>query len=454
MTSARSKLRSILPAALLPAPAKGHGADGLPGRLLREVRDHAQGEPVVDRESTDPSEAAAVRAGWLLLDAYERMSRRAADRVFGHEIEAWHDYAETIAELNYTLSSGKVLVPENRKNRLRFRRTVDFAREGEVVFDVGFGRGLLAAALIRDRGVRKYFGIDIRDRYAPTATDLFAVNNLAPESLDLQTGDLYDLTKERISATGATFVICCEVLEHVPDAERALKVLADALPDGADLLFSVPMHGRIEGAWGHVSVFDVARLKGMLDGAGLYAHHVEPLANAWSLVVASRDPAGSQRVREATHRPPARVAQPLSAHRDYVYLGADDMTPLGGATLERTTRSTSRWQFSDGGGYSFAVKGLESLRLWFKPNDDTPVDRMEATAYAGEKKVAHWTWKVKPKQLSEGVTLSTALRAGETGMHFTGDLSAAAHTADRVEVVASTSDGRRGDIKIRVAYLP
>ncbi len=103
-------------------------------------------------------------------------------------------------------------------------------------------------------------------------------------------GDLYDLTRDRLDELGATFVICCEVLEHVPDAEKALKVLADALPDGAELLFSVPLHGRLEGVWGHVSVFDAARLKQMLDGAGLYAHHVEPLANTWSLVVASRAP--------------------------------------------------------------------------------------------------------------------------------------------------------------------
>jgi 2-polyprenyl-3-methyl-5-hydroxy-6-metoxy-1,4-benzoquinol methylase len=460
MASPLSRLRGLLSSSPAPAPApavkqsRSYGPYGVPGRLLREVGDHPRGEPTIDREGTDPAEAAAVRAGWLLLDAYERMTRRGADRVFGHELDAWHAYADTLGELEYTLSDGRELKPENRKNRLRFRRTVDFAREGEVVFDVGFGHGLLAASLIKDRGIKKYFGIDIIDRYIPTATDLFAVNGLAPETLELEAQDLYTLTQERIAATGATLVICCEVLEHVPDAERALKVLADALPEGADLLFSVPMHGRIEGAWGHVSVFDVARLKGMLAGAGLYAHHVEPLANAWSLVVASRDPAGSRRVREATGRPPESVSTPLSSHRDYVYLTGDDFTAVGPSTVERHSDQTARWRPSSGGGYTFAVESLESLRLWFNPADADQVSRMVATAYAGDSAVGHWVWRRKPGQMTDGVVLSTALRAGEVGLHFIGDQNDDAATADRVEVLARVEGGGRADIEIGVAYLP
>ncbi|MET0821727.1 MAG: methyltransferase domain-containing protein [Aeromicrobium sp.] len=460
MASPLSRLRSALSSSPAPAPApaakpaRQYGPYGVSGRLLREVGDLPRAGATVDREGDDPTEVAAVRAGWLLLDAYERMTRRGADRVFGHELDAWHAYADTLAELEYTLPDGRELKPENRKNRLRFRRTVDFAREGEVVFDVGFGHGLLAASLIKDRGIKKYFGIDIIDRYVPTATGLFAVNGLAPETLELEAQDLYTLTRERIAATGATLVICCEVLEHVPDAELALKTLADALPEGADLLFSVPMHGRIEGAWGHVSVFDVARLKGMLDGAGLYAHHVEPLANAWSIVVASRDPAPSRRVREATGRPPERVSRPLSAHRDYVYLAGDDFSAVGPSTVERQSDQTARWQFSSGGGYTFAVESLESLRLWFNPVDADQVSRMVATAYAGDTKVGHWVWKRKPGQMTDGVVLSTALRAGEVGLHFIGDQNDDAVTADRIEVLGRVEGGGQAEIEIGVAYLP
>src|SRR5699024_2685891 len=93
------------------------------------------------------------------------------------------------------------------------------------------------------------------------------------------------------------------------------KILADVLPEGADLLFSVPLFGRLESVWGHLSVFDVARLKRMLAGAGLIAHHVEPVANTWTFVVASKSSEPSERVRQARSRPPHNVSQPLADKR-------------------------------------------------------------------------------------------------------------------------------------------
>jgi 2-polyprenyl-3-methyl-5-hydroxy-6-metoxy-1,4-benzoquinol methylase len=422
---------------------------------VRVVPDQPQGERPSDVEGSDPAEAAAVRAGWLLLDAHERLSKRGADRVFGHEEDAWHAYADdTIGELIYTLSSGKELVPENKKNRLRFRRTLDFARRGEVVFDVGFGRGLLAAQLIKDRGVTTYHGIDIVDRYVPIATDLFQVNGLSLDSLNLEVGDLYQLTKEHIAATGATFVICCEVLEHVPDAELALKTLADALPDGADLLFSVPMHGRIEGAWGHVSVFDVARLKSMLEGAGLFAHHVEPLANAWSLVVASRDPGPSRRVREATGRPNERVSVPLSRHRDYVYLRGAEMSPVGAASVTPSKGNAATCRLASGDGVTFPVSGIEALRVRFGAIEAKHLTRITVSAYAGDKVVAQWNWKLKPGALKGGVTVSSPMRPGEVSAQFVGGRHDGAERADRVEVVTTVAGGNTVQLKVSAAYLP
>lgn len=432
------------------------GTDGIPGRLMRVLPDTPAADQPMEVEGSDASEVAAVRASWLLLDAHERLSKRGADRIFGHETEAWHAYAaDTISELDYTLSDGKELVPETRKNRLRFRRTLDFARHGEVVFDVGFGRGLLAAQLIKDRGVQTYHGIDIVDRYVPIATDLFHVNGLSPQSLHLEVGDLYALTRERIASTGATLVICCEVLEHVPDAELALKTLADALPEGADLLFSVPMHGRIEAEWGHVSVFDVARLKAMLSGAGLYAHHVEPLANAWSLIVASRDPAASTRVRESTGRAARSVSVPLSTHRDFVYVDAADLSAIGPDTA-LTVRSSNAVSctFATGGGVSFAVDGLEALRLRIKLKDPAHLTRVVATAFAGDEVVARWTWKPKPGELVRGSTLSTAMRPGEVSTQFVGGRHDGAERADRVEVVGTVADGQTATLTVKAAYLP
>ncbi|MEO6604862.1 MAG: class I SAM-dependent methyltransferase [Aeromicrobium sp.] len=431
------------------------GSDGIPGRLMQVLTDAPRAARPAEIEGTDPTEAAAVRAGWLLLDAHERLSKRGAERVFGHETDAWHDYAaDTIGELTYTLSNGRELVPENKKNRLRFRRTLDFARDGEVVFDVGFGRGLLAAQLIKDRGVKAYYGIDIVDRYVPIATDLFHVNGLSPGSLNLEVGDLYDLTTEHIAASGATLVICCEVLEHVPDAELALKTLAEALPEGVDLLFSVPMHGRIEGEWGHVSVFDVSRLKSMLEGAGLYAHHVEPLANVWSLVVASRDPGPSRRVREATGRPAESVSVPLSQHQDFVYLDPGDLAASGGATVVTKTAQAVAWRFATDQGMTFAVSGLEALRFRFHAKDAAHLTQLTAVAYAGDQVVARWTWKVKPGELADSATLSTSMRPGAVGAQFVGGRHDGCTRADRVELLGTVAGNNTVELNVRVAYLP
>jgi hypothetical protein len=178
------------------------------------------------------------------------------------------------------------------------------------------------------------------------------------------------------------------------------------------------------------------------------------VANAWSIVVASRDPAPSLRVREATGRQRERVSRPLSAHRDYVYLEGADFTAVGPSTVECLSDQTARRQFSSGGGYTFAVDGLESLRLWFNPVDADQVSRMVATAYAGDTKVGHWAWKRKPGQMTDGVVLSTALRAGEVGLHFIGDQNDDAVTADRIEVLGRVEGGGRAEIEIGVAYLP
>lgn len=430
------------------------GPNGIPGRLLRVIPEPGTIDQPLEREVSDPSEAAAVRAGWQLIDAHERLSRRGAEKVFGHELAAWHAYAaDTVTELEYHLPNGSVLVPESKKNRLRFRRTMDFARQGDNVFDVGFGRGLLAAQLLKDCGVASYHGIDVVDHYVPTATGLFEVNGLSDAPIHLEAGDLFDLTRDQIEATGAKFVICCEVLEHVDDAEKALKTIADALPEGADLLFSVPLHGRLESAWGHLSVFDVARLKQMLDGAGLYAHHVEPLANTWSIVVASKDPAPSTRVRESAGRPRRRVAVPLSQHRAFVDLTAEELTGIGGITTSRRSARVAEARFTSGSGVSFPVSGLESLRVKFVFTGPEKITRFVVTAYAGDTTVGRWVWTPGPGEIRKGIQ-RYSMRPGEAGFEFVSRQHDGVESADHVDVVLELPDGASAELGFSAAYLP
>lgn len=459
--SLQSRLRRVVrrEPAKVASPVKAKKAiapAGIPGYLLRVTPSTEPVNDVLDREVSDPSEAAAIRAGWLLIDAYERLSRRAARRVFKAELAAWHQYAEdTIAVLNHPTSTSGAHKVESRTNILRYRRMTDFAQPGDRVFDVGFGRGYLAAQLVKYRQVEAYHGIEVEPEYVPEARELFEANGLATAEIELEIGDLYDLTRDRIEATGANLVICCEVLEHVPDAEAALRTLADALPEGADLMFSVPLFGRLETTWGHVSVFDVARLKQMLDGAGLYAHHVEPLANVWSLVVASRDPARSERVRSATGRPPVRVNAPLSNHRDFLYPKNTELTALANAQVVPDPSDEQRvtCRIAGDGGVVFPVSGLESLRFFFDFIDPVVIRSLAATAYVGSKSVASWTWAPKPEDLVPRVW-QFAMRPGEGGAQFVSGPHTSSERADRVEVRVLTEPGATAELGLKVSYLP
>lgn len=431
---------------------------GLAGRWVRVTQAETPTDPPLDREPADPAEAAAVRAGWLLIDAYERLSIHSAKRIFGHEIKAWDDYTDdTILKLKSPDGRIMVDIEESKTNRLRYRRTMDFAHEGDRVFDVGFGRGYLAAQLIGGRGVARYHGIDIVDTWVEEAHRLVEANGLASADIVLEAGDLFALTPEKIGATDANLVICCEVLEHVDDAELALRILADALPPGADLLFSVPLHGRLEHVWGHASVFDVARLKQMLDGAGLYAHHVEPLANTWSLIVASRDPAPSARVRDASARPAVRASVPLVRERRFVDLRADQISSAGGgagqAVVAPISETAVTCHLTATGGLSFPVRGLESLRLAFDFIDCEGATRFDVIARVGSKKVMSWSWTPDAELRAKG-TRRVWFRPGEASTGFVAGPYGRMLEVDSVEVIARVPAGHTAIFGMAAAFLP
>ena len=253
-------------------------------------------------------------------------------------------------------------------------------------------------------------------------------------------------------------MICCEVLEHVDDAELALRTLSEALPEGADLLFSVPLHGRLESTWGHLSVFDVARLKEMLDGAGLYAHHVEPLSNAWTLVVASRSPEPSQRVRESSGRPPTRVSVPLVKSCTFLRIDADDMTAVGAdghTRLEPDARDEQRvnCRITSEGGVSFPVNGLEAVRMMVDVVDPDQLVRFDVTAYAGNRLAGEWSWRPKKGELRKGVQ-RFSMRPGEKGLSFNAGAHHDIGSADRVEIKVQAAPGSTAEFGLKAAYLP
>ncbi|MCR9134380.1 MAG: class I SAM-dependent methyltransferase [Alphaproteobacteria bacterium] len=84
-------------------------------------------------------------------------------------------------------------------------------------FEIGCGEGELSLRLMR-RGwnVR---GVDLDGGIVRIANDASLAEGFGePFSVE----NLYDLTRDR----RASLVVCCEVLEHLPEPERALHVLA------------------------------------------------------------------------------------------------------------------------------------------------------------------------------------------------------------------------------------
>ncbi|RAX41982.1 class I SAM-dependent methyltransferase [Rhizobium tropici] len=98
------------------------------------------------------------------------------------------------------------------------------------VYEVGCGEGNLSMRL-HDRGW-DVSGSDLETSSVAEANQQCVTRGITPR---FEARSLFDLTREEASAE---LVICCEVLEHVPQTERALAVLKSLA--NPYLLLSVP----------------------------------------------------------------------------------------------------------------------------------------------------------------------------------------------------------------------
>jgi SAM-dependent methyltransferase len=426
----------------------------------------------VDRTAADPVEASAVRAGWLLVDAHERLGITAAKRTFARDLSTSFGHARsTVTDLLpwEGLGSNATAIYQNDHNRLRFRRTLDYVRTGDGVFDIGLGRGYLCGLLLRDAGVDSYHGVDIVAKNVEATRQMVLANGLTGADVDVSVGDLYDLTADRVAASRPDLVICCEVLEHVPDPERALRILADTLPDGAELLISVPLYGRLEQVWGHVTIFDAARVRTMIQAAGLWVHAVEPLANTWAMLLLSRDPAASDRARTAAARRPDLTLDPILTHRDFVPIDPASAAPLpwgSRATTKlaveksgircsvlaaRSRRFLARPQY---GGLTLPVGGMHGLRLELGMVDMTKVKRMYVDGYAGRDRIGRWTWTLAKKRVGRPKRTFVLHAARSSGFFKAAARFGEVGKVDRVEILVEVAAGASaGFVLHRAAYL-
>ncbi|MGH3385271.1 MAG: class I SAM-dependent methyltransferase [Nocardioidaceae bacterium] len=418
----------------------------------------------------DGPEVHDVQQGWRRVESIERLGHGEVKTIFA---PYWKAERERSVESFRPLEMGPGRdkwrrAYESPANLVRYRRTLDFLTPGERIFEVGVGKGYLAGMMLRDGQAAGYHGIDIvAENVIGTRKTLTA--NGFDDRATIQGGDLYELTREQVSGFGADLVVCCEVLEHVPDPEAALQVLAGALPDGADLLISVPLLRRLENVWGHVAIFDSPRIRAMLESAGLHAHLVDVVDNSWVLVLASRDPASSahaERAAQAVSKvaetldllvtpravhnvaPSSRTLLPSRWTRGLSRADVQVAGPEVVCTFDaepssplRTIRRRGRRQKSFG-GVRFAVSELRGLRVEIRLDDIETVSAAFVDFLAGDQRVMRWEWDVQ-RHRPESRPATFVLRPGFNGLYFkagrVGDLS----TADSVELFVQLARGGR-----------
>jgi SAM-dependent methyltransferase len=218
-------------------------------------------------------------------------------------------------------------------NHTRVRRLLDFVVSGDRLLEIGVGFGYITGVLMRDTGISGYAGIDITEKQIAAAQRVAKVYNVASIPVHLEVVNLYDLTPEWVDKHDPDLVLLLEVLEHVPDAEGALETVARSVREDAAILFSVPTNGRIEHVWGHVSIFDGARIRAMCAQAGLVIQHIETVQDQWVFVLATRSSPVPARLIELMHRSPAPESDRAQAIPRFIGI------PTTAVTLERNRRA-------------------------------------------------------------------------------------------------------------------
>lgn len=392
-------------------------------------------------EPTSETEAFRDRllaTSWQLLTVLEQLTSGQAQRMLAASRQADIEHAtgrlqpleswEGLPKTSYRTYLGG-------NNHVRVARLLDFLEPGDRVLDIGIGYGYVTSALVRTGILGSYVGIDLTQRFIDSARQGLSVNGLPDDNVHLEVADLYDLTSEWVARHDPTLVTVLEVLEHVPDTQKALDVLGSTLPSGCSVLFTVPMLGRLEGVWGHASVFDRARLEAMCAHSGLTIQYVEPLHNVWTLVLATTTPEVPTRLVSAARAapPPAPVTLPHDYTFRDVELNGDAKRyrragqPQNGRQKITVTRQGVRCEVGPkagaeppySGGLSLDVKAPGILRLDVRYDRPEGIEAVFADGYAGKQRVARWKWRLGPRGIGAGERVVHVLKPGGGGRFVT-----------------------------------
>ena len=276
-----------------------------------------------------------VRLGWAQVELIERLdpelSRRLQQDILRARVE---DARRTLRPLKpWPASPERVLkVMTNQANQVRMRRVLDVVEPGDRVLDIGVNYGYLTGVLLRDGRLSAYTGLDLSKHLLEAVQQMREVNSLTNVPCKLAVQNLYDLTPEWVAETDPDLVVVLEVLEHVPNAEQALTTIGRCIRPDAAIVFSLPVLGRLEACWGHVSMFDAARVRRMIASAGLMVQHVEAVHDTWQLAVVSPTNRVLPRVVGLASRPPAAPPEPPPSVPTF------QASRLSSATQSRTAR--------------------------------------------------------------------------------------------------------------------
>lgn len=406
-----------------------------------------------------------VQAGWDLVDVLGQLDTTRARKLLAGRWEATRERAaDTLNPLIAGDLVGRHELKTYRKPSVqaRFRRTLDYVRPGDRVFEIGPGRGYLAGLLLRDGAVAAYHGAELLESNVAATRELLELNGLAARATVSQC-DLYDLSYGQVAGFGADLVVCCEVIEHVPDPEQALKILAAALPPKAELLISVPLHGRLEDVWGHLAIFDTARIRDMIVGSGLTAHAVEVVDSTWVFVLASHDPKASPRAAQAHQRGAhtlglSHTGAPRAVRRLPLDTQGIDRSPhRHGLAYHRVERGvdeiicevTAKPTVKKGvphGGVRFPVTGARGMRLELAVDGLDDVVKVHLDAYAGRERVGRWSWDPAVSRPTKSPA-TFVLRPGRRG-HFQPIKLGELTSADAYDLRVSLRPGATARLRI------
>jgi hypothetical protein len=249
----------------------------------------------------------------------------------------------------------------------------------------------------------------------------------------------------------------------VPDAEKAVAAIADSLPTGCLLAFSVPMYGRLEAVFGHLSIFDADRIDAMVRAARLEVVSAEPLANRWSLVVT--------RKIDAPPTPPAAATNGVRAAPDPLIHLVDPKAFRSKAGARLKAKGTRVTVSIPGGPAGFALRRLPPracglLRVGQEPTtceltipvsgtlarmrlsllgaDGEPLaaedTNLEVRAMAGGKRLAKWVCEAPkaPLRVLQPMVFRRGIGHAPFRVKGTQDIE---RPADRLELVVTVPAG-------------